>query len=273
MTVRLPAETQVRDGVASDFEVLIVGAGPTGLTLACDLARRGIQFRIIDKAEAFFNGSRGKGLQPRSLEVFDDLGVVNEILSCGKFHLPFRGYDGYTVLGEQDPHEGRNPTPSTPYASSLIIPQWRVEEILRGLLRRLGHFVELSTELVGLEQDDAGVMATLQFEEVSETVRSRYLVAADGGRSFVRKHLDVPFEGETWKDERMYVGDVRLTGLDREAWHAWPKHPEDLFRCVLCRRPIHTSCRLRCLRERSGSHRLSCFEIWCGSGLDGRTLS
>src|ERR1700759_4184301 len=91
-------------GMASDTSVLIVGAGPTGLTLACELARRGVSFRLIDKAEKYFAGSRGKGLQPRSLEVMDDFGIVDEILALGRFHLPFRGYDGATVLGERDPH-------------------------------------------------------------------------------------------------------------------------------------------------------------------------
>jgi 2-polyprenyl-6-methoxyphenol hydroxylase-like FAD-dependent oxidoreductase len=71
--------------------VLIVGAGPTGLTLACDLARRKVSFRIIDKAPEYFAGSRGKGLQPRSLEVLDDLAVVDQVLANGRFHLPFRG--------------------------------------------------------------------------------------------------------------------------------------------------------------------------------------
>lgn len=213
-----------------DIQVLIVGAGPTGLTLACDLARRKVPFRIIDKAPKFFIGSKGKGLQPRSLEVFDDLGIVEEILRLGKFHIPMRGYDGSQVIGEQDMHEGRNPTPSTPYASPMIIPQWRVEETLRGLLRKLDGEVELSTEMVSLEQDDNGVTATLKRvganENGNEIIQCKYLVAADGGRSFVRKFLEVPFEGETWKDERMYVGDVRLRGLDREAWHGWPKHPD-----------------------------------------------
>ena len=77
---------------ATDTTVLIVGAGPTGLTLACDLARRGVSFRIVDKSEKFFEGSRGKGLQPRSLEVFDDFGVIEEVLAGGRFHLPFRCY-------------------------------------------------------------------------------------------------------------------------------------------------------------------------------------
>src|ERR1700681_4545450 len=113
------------------IDVLIVGAGPTGLTLACDLARRKVSFRIVDRALEYFAGSRGKGLQPRSLEVLDDLGVIDEILANGRFHFVFRGYDGAKVIGDRDPHEGRHPTPDVPYASTMLIPQFRVEEILR----------------------------------------------------------------------------------------------------------------------------------------------
>ncbi|MGC2399718.1 MAG: FAD-dependent oxidoreductase [Acidobacteriaceae bacterium] len=206
--------------------ILIVGAGTTGLALACDLARRGVQFRIVDKAPQYFSGSRGKGLQPRSLEVMDDFGIIDQVLHNGRFHIPFRGYDGPKALGERDPHEGRYPTPSTPYASVLITPQWRTEEALRQLLERSGGKVELATELTGITQNENGVIATLQRDGAESFVDCQFLVAADGGRSFVRKFLEVPFEGETWKDERMYVGDVRLRGLDRDAWHSWPNHPD-----------------------------------------------
>ena len=65
----------------STTAILIAGAGPTGLTLACELARRSVPFRLVDAAPAPFNGSRGKGLQPRTLEVFDDIGIVQD-------HLP-----------------------------------------------------------------------------------------------------------------------------------------------------------------------------------------
>jgi len=207
-----------------DIAVLIVGAGPTGLILACELARRGLSFRIVDKAPEYFAGSRGKGLQPRSLEVLDDLGVVDQILAHGRFHLPFRGYDGATVIGDHDMHEGRVPTPDVPYASPLIIPQWQVEEILRNRLAEYGGRVELATELIGFQQNAGGVTAWLTHSDATEQVFSRYMVGADGGHSFVRKQLGVGFEGETWKNERMLVGDVRVAGLDREHWHSWPKH-------------------------------------------------
>jgi 2-polyprenyl-6-methoxyphenol hydroxylase-like FAD-dependent oxidoreductase len=204
--------------------VLIVGAGPTGLILACDLARRKVSFRIVDKAPEYFAGSRGKGLQPRSLEVLDDLGVVDQVLANGRFHLPFRGYDGATVLGDHDMHEGRVPTPDIPYASPLIIPQWRVEEILRYRLAEYGARVELATELTGFEQDGDGVTATLVLSSTTEQFFSRFLVGADGGHRFVRKELGMGFEGETWKTERMLIADVHIDGLDREHWHSWPKH-------------------------------------------------
>ena len=205
--------------------VLIVGAGPTGLALACVLARRGVSFRIIDKTPEYFAGSRGKGLQPRSLEVLEDLGVIDRILANGRFHLPFRAYDGTTVLGDHDMHADRFPTPDIPYASPLIIPQWRVEQILRERLAGYGSGVELSTELIGFTQNSAAVIATLRGPDGTEQLAAEYMVGADGGRSLVRKELGVGFEGETWKDERMLVGDVRVDGLDRDHWHSWPKHP------------------------------------------------
>src|ERR1700691_4711852 len=208
----------------ANISVLILGAGPTGLALACVLARRGAAFRIIDKTAKYFAGSRGKGVQPRSLEVLEDLGVIDRILANGRFHLPFRAYDGATVLGDHDMHADRVPTPEVPYASPLIIPQWRVEQILRDRLAAYGGRVELSTELMGFEQERDGVTATLGRPDGIEQLVTEYMVGADGGRSFVRKELGVGFEGETWKHERMLVGDVQVDGLDREHWHSWPKH-------------------------------------------------
>ena len=221
--------------MSADLAVLISGAGPTGLALAFDLARRGVSFRIIDKADAYFAGSRGKGLQPRSLEVLDDFGVIDQILANGRFHLPFRGYKGKTVLGDRDIHEGRVPTPDVPYASSLIIPQWRVEEILRNRLNGLGHSVELQTELVAIEDQGHSVTATLNRNGVQEKVECQYLVGADGGHSFVRHALNVGFEGETWPTERMLVGDVKTEALDRDHWHSWPNN--ELGWLALCPLP------------------------------------
>src|SRR6266536_4590073 len=95
-------------------DVLVVGAGPTGLTLACDLARRGVAVRVIDRVPDFQTGSRGKFLQPRSLEVLDDLGVIDEILASGNQNLIFRHYVRDRVIREIDPQAGARSTPDVP---------------------------------------------------------------------------------------------------------------------------------------------------------------
>src|SRR3954463_12283509 len=90
--------------------VLVVGAGPTGLTLACELARRGVTFRLIEAAPGPQPGSRGKGIQPRTLEVFGDLGIVERVMSNGRMAMPIRSTapDGTVTLGGAEPEELRN---------------------------------------------------------------------------------------------------------------------------------------------------------------------
>jgi 2-polyprenyl-6-methoxyphenol hydroxylase-like FAD-dependent oxidoreductase len=207
--------------VMTHTEVLIVGAGPTGLTLACELARRQVPFRLIETTPGPAPGSRGKGTQPRTLEVFDDLGVVDQALAWGRFHLPFRLYGSEGDHQDMDPHEGRVPTPDRPYASVMIIPQWRVEAILRERLAALGGKVEFATELTGFMQDETGVTVTLATPERTESLRASWLVGCDGGGSLTRRTLGVKFIGETHEEQRMLVGDVAATGLDREHWHTW----------------------------------------------------
>src|SRR5689334_1311080 len=105
--------------------VLIAGAGPTGLTLACDLARWGIDVRIIDKATRSSPASRGKTLNPRSLEILADLGVIDEVLAAGITHLRYRKYRDGRQVSELDPFAEPGPTPDAPYDSLLFVPQWR----------------------------------------------------------------------------------------------------------------------------------------------------
>ena len=198
-------------------DVLVVGAGPTGLTLACDLARRGAAVRIVDRAQEFPGGSRGKGLSPRSLEVFDDLAVIDRMLASGITHLPHRKYQGAEVVAEVDPEAERVPTPGIPYPVGLMIPQWRVEQILRDRLAGLGVAVELGAELRGFSQHADGVTATVGEAQI----QARYLAGCDGGHSTVRKALGLSLRGQTPDVQLMAVGDVEVDGLGRDAWHQW----------------------------------------------------
>ncbi|MFI9383904.1 FAD-dependent monooxygenase [Kutzneria sp. NPDC052558] len=177
--------------------VLVVGAGPTGLTLGLDLARRGVPVRVIDKAPAYFSGSRGKGLQDRSLEVLADLGVRDEMLAEGQ-HSRSRLYVNREFSREVD-------------ATALIIPQWKVEEALRDKLSVHGVKVELDTELLALDGTTS-----------QGRIDADYIVGCDGGRSTVRKLLGVPFEGVSADGEHvMLLGDVEVSGLDSSIAHMW----------------------------------------------------
>ncbi|WP_233597104.1 FAD-dependent oxidoreductase, partial [Corallococcus sp. CA041A] len=95
--------------------VLVIGAGPTGLTLACDLARRGIRVRIVDAAPGPFAGSRGKGLSPRTLEVMDDLGVLDAVLAAGMDYPRLRLHWRRFVVGRWTMMARRAATPDVPH--------------------------------------------------------------------------------------------------------------------------------------------------------------
>jgi len=210
--------------VSTRCRVLIVGAGPAGLTLACDLARRNIDCRVVDRAPAPFPGSRGKGLQQRTLEVFDDLGVIAAILAGGAPFPPFRLYAGAELVWERSLEQmlgasAVTPPSGVPYPRPWLIPQWRTDEILRERFVALGGRVEQGTALTGFSQDDEGVDATLCHGDGAESVRAEYLVGADGGHSFVRKALGVAFEGDTLAVERTVIGDVGVSGLSGVACH------------------------------------------------------
>ncbi|URM98986.1 FAD-dependent monooxygenase [Actinomadura madurae] len=209
-------------------DVLIIGAGPTGLTLAVDLARRGVRHRIIDPGTRA--GSRGKGLQPRTMEVFDDLGVIGAVLGAGGAYPPIRAYAGTEVVWEGEMGERKEPSDAVPYPNGLMVPQWRTEEILRDRLEELGGRVERG-ELAGFTQDAEGVTAVLADDT---TLRAAHLVGADGGRSAVRKTLGIAFAGETREEERMLIGDVRTADLDRDHWHTWADMRTRTLRVGLC---------------------------------------
>jgi 2-polyprenyl-6-methoxyphenol hydroxylase-like FAD-dependent oxidoreductase len=207
-------------------DVLICGAGAAGLTLAIDLARRGVSFRLIDKMEGPFHGSRGKGIQPRTQEIFEDLGIIDRIVAAGGLYPPQREYREDGSFTQSEVMEHVDPTPAEPYHIALMVPQFLTEGVMRERLLELGQRVQFGCELVGLEQDQDGVTVRLSGRAGEETVRVRYLIGADGGRSFVRHVLNIGFPGKTL-GVRAVVADVVLTGLQRTAWHRFQEGAMD----------------------------------------------
>ncbi|MGV9992835.1 FAD-dependent monooxygenase [Streptomyces sp. NPDC003374] len=199
-------------------DVLIVGAGPTGLTLGIDLARRGVEAVVVEQADALFPGSRGKGIQPRTQEVFDDLGVLEAIRAAGGPYPPRIVWKDGERLGEQPMFEPVEAEEGAPYTDPLMVAQWRTQEVLYARLVGLGGRVVFGCRVTAVEQDASGVSARCGDGTV---LTARYLVAADGGRSAVRRAVGVGMDGETVDAAPFLVADVRLRGLDRDHWHTF----------------------------------------------------
>jgi 2-polyprenyl-6-methoxyphenol hydroxylase-like FAD-dependent oxidoreductase len=205
-----------------DAEILITGAGAAGLKLAIDLARRGIPFLLLDQNDQPFAGSRGKGIQPRTMEVFDDFGIVDRLAAAGGPYPPQREYLADGSTRETAIMESARPNPAEPYGGPLMVMQSRTEAVMRERLAELGHRPQFGRRLIGFEQDADGVTARVADADGEHRIRVRYLVGTDGGRSFVRHALGIPFPGKTL-GVRALVADVRLDGLDRSAWHRFQR--------------------------------------------------
>jgi 2-polyprenyl-6-methoxyphenol hydroxylase-like FAD-dependent oxidoreductase len=202
-------------------DVLIVGAGPVGLTLASDLARRGIACCIIDQ-EATYHTGRAGGLSPRTQEIFEDLGLLGEI-SAYNAPIPWRFYDrDNQVVREIDPASTPLPaTPDTPYPGTLHVGQQEIETVLREYLASYGRHVELDCQLVDFTQHPDHVVAKVLRAGRSEAIQVRYLVGCDGGHSTVRKGADISFEGETRPNAYTFAGVIRVSGLAPTCRHIW----------------------------------------------------
>ncbi|MEW2223071.1 FAD-dependent monooxygenase [Streptomyces sp. NPDC006990] len=211
-------DTPAGGGNAPRTGVLVVGAGPTGLALACDLRRRNIEVRVVESRDRLARGSRGKGIQPRTMEVLDDLGLAPAVRAAGGPYPRMLIRRPGLPAAEWDIIERAETRDDTPYAEVWMLPQWRTQELLHARLRELGGDVEFGAGVTHLTQDPDGVTARLS---TGETVRTRYAVACDGGRSTVRAALGIGMTGESVDAEPSLVADVRIPGLDRGHWHAW----------------------------------------------------
>ncbi|MGV9298811.1 FAD-dependent monooxygenase [Amycolatopsis sp. NPDC003676] len=178
-------------------EVLVVGAGPTGMTAANELRLAGVSCVLVDRLPQASELSKAGGLQSRTQEAFDQRGLLEPLLATGDYPVTTAHFAGNLLPLVHKRHR-------FPWRS---VPQVAIEGFLEEHLAAEGIHVRREHELIGLEQDADGV--TARFAN-GATVRSQYLVAADGGRSTVRKLLGAEFSGRPGT-ATMVAADVRLS--------------------------------------------------------------
>ena len=189
----------------TESPLLIVGAGPVGLTMACELARHGVRCRIIDKAAERSQTSKALGIFPRTLEVFETMGVVDRALDAG---LRLRGL----CIHNQKEQIARIDMGSvaSPYPFVFSLPQSETERILIEHLQELGVSIERERELIGLTQTDTAVHAVIRNASGGEeTIETPWLLGCDGAHSSTRHLLGLDFEGAPY-DESFILADARV---------------------------------------------------------------
>jgi len=185
------------------IDVIIAGGGPTGVMLASELRLQGVHALVLEKDTEPTRIVRSLGLHARSIEVMDQRGLLDRFLELGTKH-PVAGF----FAGIPKPAPERLDT-AHPY--TLGIPQPLTERVLAERVAELGVEVRRGCELVGLSQDEEGVTVELASaggtgdSTHATTLRSRYLVGCDGGRSTVRKQIDIEFEGYTWPERFLVI--------------------------------------------------------------------
>ena len=191
-----------------ETDVVIVGAGPTGLSLACQLIRYGVDFRIVEKREGTTAYSKAIGVQARTLEIYEQLDLVSKAVEQGTIAEQVNLLVGGEVRGEMDFSNIGAGLSSYPYI--LMLEQSKNERLLYEYLQEHQKEVLWNTELVDFSQTESNVTAQVKTAGgVTQTIEAKYLAACDGTKSPVRHRLDLEFSGSTF--ERMfYVADVRL---------------------------------------------------------------
>jgi 2-polyprenyl-6-methoxyphenol hydroxylase-like FAD-dependent oxidoreductase len=187
-----------------DTAVLIAGAGPVGLMTAVELRRRGVDVIVVEPRRTIAPWAKAVGVQPRTLEIWDAVGVAREAIDAG---MAIRGqltFKNGAPAGQMDMTLPEN----VPYRF-LALPQYETERILERQLESLGTEVRRGSALVDFVQDGSGVTATIGGAEGQSEIRADYLVGCDGAHSQVRKGLGLAFDGAAFTEEYM-LADVEV---------------------------------------------------------------
>src|SRR6185503_6734691 len=189
-------------------DVIIIGAGPTGLSLACQFIRYGIDFVVVEKNESFTRLSKAIGVQARTLEIYEQLGLAQLAIEEGEIASKIRLIEGGEVRGEM--HLGNFGKDLSAYPYMLMLEQSKNEELLYRYVQRHGREVWWKTALESFSQDKNGVTARVKRDSgESQTITGKYLVGCDGASSPVRHGLGLTFEGSTF-ERLFYVADARV---------------------------------------------------------------
>ena len=203
--------------MAQDVDVLVVGAGPVGLFMACALTRHGVNVRIVDSASGPTTLSKAIGVHARTMEIFQDLGVIDAALAAGKKMHGAGIFSGANKIASLLMDELDSPFPFI-----LDLEQSRTEDILIDHLKEAGGAVDRDTAMTGFEQDDDGVTVTLNHGDREETVRAAWLVGCDGAHSTTRHTLGLEFAGEA-VPQNFLLSDVVLD---------WDRTDDELTACL-----------------------------------------